>query len=92
MNSSASLIPTTRLQELPKLKAVGVTLQPERLLRLQSCSQTITMIAGCAYLTWNGEDYLLRAGQQMSLHWSKYPALISAVGAQALHFEIITEA
>jgi mannose-6-phosphate isomerase class I len=92
MNPTAALSHHIRLQNLPKLITTCVTLQTERLLRLQTCAQTITVTAGCAYISWNGEDYLLRAGQQMLLRGSKFPALISAAGEQPLHFEIITQA
>lgn len=90
MNPSAALSHHIRLQKMPKGITSCVTLQPERLLRLQSCNQTIIVTAGCAYLTWNGEDHLLRVGQQMHLRQSKFPALISAAGKQALGFEVIT--
>ncbi|MGO8949619.1 MAG: hypothetical protein ACLQUY_18605 [Ktedonobacterales bacterium] len=64
-------------------------IEPGELLRLHLHAQTIHVVSGCAWITWEGEDVLLMTGQEKEFGSSKYPALISAEQHSPLQIEIV---
>lgn len=64
-------------------------LEPGELLRLNLHAQTIRVVSGSAWITWEGKDVLLTTGQERQLRSSIYPALISAEQRIPLVIEIV---
>jgi hypothetical protein len=64
-------------------------LEPGELLRLNLHAQTIRVVSGCAWITWEGKDVLLTTGQEKQFRASNYPALISAEQRIPLLIEIV---
>ena len=70
-------------------KPTRTRLEPGELLSLQLHAQTVRVVSGCAWITWEGEDILLKTGQEKQFGSSKYPALISAEQGISLDIEIV---
>lgn len=63
--------------------------EPGELLSLHLQAQTVRVVSGCAWITWEGEDILLTTGQEKQFTSSNYPALISAEQKISLYLEIV---
>lgn len=57
--------------------------------RLNPLPAGICVIAGCAWVSWNGRDILLKQGECMHFSPSSYDPIISAIGAGTLTFEML---
>ena len=59
---------------------------------LKPQNQTIHIIKGSAWLSFQGKDHVLRAGDAFSLHKDPYVAVISALGNTPLVYELVQAA
>jgi hypothetical protein len=57
---------------------------------LSAVNQSVFVVSGCAWITVNGQDMVVSAGQRAALFPEAYPPVISAVGGGALVYEIVT--
>lgn len=51
-------------------------------------TQVVRIIRGNAWITLDGEDYVLKAGQEVMVPVQKAPAVISSPNSQPLVFEV----
>jgi hypothetical protein len=63
-------------------------LQGNDVFSLQGAMQTLYVVSGRAWITLDGEDIFLSAGQQMTLPRSKYAIVVSAFKRRELVCEI----
>jgi len=57
---------------------------------LPRIDQVIRVISGCAWITMNEEDIIVKSGERVTLYPGKYAPVISAVDNGQLVYEIIT--
>lgn len=57
---------------------------------LPRADQVVRVISGCAWVTLNQDDLIIRSGERMTLYPGKYAPVISALGDNQLVYEIIT--
>lgn len=57
--------------------------------KLESNAQTLHVVAGRAWLTYQGEDHVLRRGDAFSLKKRGSAAVISPIDEQPLVYEVI---
>jgi hypothetical protein len=83
--------PTARsrhfLHRAPRIETAILTFRTPLARSLPRKCTRIRVVAGTAYLTHEGEDILLTAGETLTLTSSPYQSLISAVGALPLVIE-----
>jgi quercetin dioxygenase-like cupin family protein len=51
-------------------------------------TQTVRVVQGNAWITLDGEDYLIKAGQEVMVQVQKAPAVISSPNDEPLIFEV----
>lgn len=62
--------------------------RPDEALSLGLRGQTLEVVAGCAWISWNGEDILLSAGARLTFGASFDHAVISAMRRSPVIFDI----
>jgi hypothetical protein len=70
------------------LHALRVALLYGEELSLPSASRQLQVLSGRAWVSFAGEDYILGSGECLDMIEGKDKAIISAVGGEALFFEI----
>jgi hypothetical protein len=68
-------------------RAFRIVLLPGELLRVPKARRSLRVISGAAWVSHNGRDYELGAGEALPLDRTRHEALISAEG-QPLFLEI----
>jgi|FLYN01.1.fsa_nt_gi hypothetical protein len=63
---------------------------PGAALHLQHGEQKISVIFGIAWISWQGQDFVVRQGESLSLRPDKYDAVISPLRGERLIFEVET--
>jgi DUF2917 family protein len=66
-----------------------ICLHDDEIFSLQGAMQTLYVVRGRAWITLDGRDIFLNAGQQMTLPRSKYVLVISAIKRHELVCEIM---
>lgn len=57
---------------------------------LPRVDQVVHVLSGCAWITMNGDDIIVKSGEKFTLYPGKYAPVVSAVGNRQLVYEIIT--
>jgi hypothetical protein len=70
------------------LAALRVALLYGEQLRLPDSSRELQVLSGRAWVSQDGEDYILGSGESLAVAPRKGGAIISALGGEALFFEI----
>jgi DUF2917 family protein len=65
-----------------------IRLQENEVFSLQGAMQTLYVVSGRAWITLDGNDVFLSAGQQMTLPRTKYAVVVSAIKRRELVCEI----
>ncbi len=55
---------------------------------LEHQTQVIQVLSGCAWVTLNGEDQVIRQGENLMIEHSREKIVISSLGSRPLVFEI----
>lgn len=55
---------------------------------LKGAAQTFWVTRGMAWVTFDGEDYVMRSGEMLRLPRTKHPIVVSNPGADELVFEV----
>jgi mannose-6-phosphate isomerase-like protein (cupin superfamily) len=50
-------------------------------------SQTLRIVSGTAWVTMDGEDFVLKAGEELKLSHGKHDAVVSPTGDEPLIYE-----
>lgn len=66
-----------------------IHLRDDEVFSLQGAMQTLYIVSGRAWITLDGKDIFLNAGQQITLPRSRYAVVISAIKHHELAFEIM---
>jgi quercetin dioxygenase-like cupin family protein len=85
VNNSAK---TWRGQFWETIKPEAVQVNPGDVHRLDNTAQTIRILSGSAWVTYDGKDIVLRKGRNMYLPATTFPALLSAFGNAPVSFEV----
>ncbi len=90
MNHSLSLIAPLPLEHCPlQVQLVQrLVLYPGELYRVPVRYQLLCVITGMAYVTQARRDRIVRSGQKMGLDSTADVALVSAIGDEAVIFEL----
>ena len=57
--------------------------------KLNRQSHSVRVISGCAWITVDDQDRILRKGEQTVLPASRFPVVISGLGKQSLFYEVL---
>jgi hypothetical protein len=66
----------------------SIQVNPGDVHRLDTTAQVVRVLAGSAWLTYNGQDMVLRKGRNIFLPATNLPSLMSAIGQSPVVFEI----
>jgi glyoxylate utilization-related uncharacterized protein len=66
-----------------------IRLREDEVFSLQGAMQTLYIVSGRAWVTLDGKDVFLNAGQQITLPRSKYAVVISAIKRREVVCEIM---
>lgn len=66
-----------------------IRLQDSEAYSLQGAMQTLYIVSGRAWVTLDGNDLFLSAGQQITLPRSRYAVVVSAIKRRELVFEVV---
>lgn len=77
--SGKSLQPVVGRRARQQARAVTFVVQPGEIVSLAQEGQQIWVQAGCAWLTMDGRDYLLNAGERLVLGEEREAVVVSAV-------------
>jgi mannose-6-phosphate isomerase-like protein (cupin superfamily) len=75
-------------RESERTSVLRVALLHGEMLRVPRSSDRLRILSGSAWVTFGGKDFLLESGEQLTLPKTRYGAVISAVGGDALLFEV----
>jgi glyoxylate utilization-related uncharacterized protein len=78
-------IPARRFVSLP----YQIRLRGDEIFSLEGAMQTFYVVSGRAWITLDGKDVFLNAGQTLTIPRSKYAVVISAAKRRELICEII---
>ncbi|HTX71248.1 MAG TPA: hypothetical protein VMC79_00345 [Rectinemataceae bacterium] len=67
--------------------SLRLALLHDEVLRLPPTSAELQVLSGRAWVSQNGEDYILDRGERLFLAASRQPAVISGLGDETLFFE-----
>jgi hypothetical protein len=73
------------------LKAGDNRLEPGEILSIARRGQTLRVVSGCAWITLDGQDLTLLAGQDMILEPGKDAAVVSALEEEPLVYRLYDE-
>jgi hypothetical protein len=59
-----------------------------QLMRIPQGYRQMQLLKGCAWVSYRGEDYLMRSGEQMTFDGDSQNATISPLGYDALSFQL----
>ena len=79
---------TWRGQLWETIKPEAIQVNPGDLHRLDNNAQTIRILSGSAWVTFDGKDIVLRKGRNIYLPVTAFPALLSAFGSAPVSFEV----
>jgi hypothetical protein len=51
--------------------------------------KTLRIEAGCAWISYDGKDYLIKAGETLTLPVSHYPAVISSADRRRVAYSVL---
>ncbi len=71
------------------LSQYEIRLRDDEVFSLQGAMQTLYVVSGRAWITLDGKDIFLSAGQRMTIPRSKYAVVISAMKRREVVCEII---
>jgi hypothetical protein len=66
-------------------------LEPGEILSIARRGQTLHVVSGCAWITFDGQDMTLLAGQEMVLEPGADAAVVSALESEPLVYRIYTK-
>lgn len=66
-----------------------ITLEQSEIHRLRAVPQRISVISGCAWVSWQGQDIILREGEKYLFSRGNDDPIISAVGGASLVFDLL---
>jgi hypothetical protein len=73
------------------MKSVNVSSQlvPGDVQSLMCQVQRIHVVSGQAWITVDGQDFVLKSGQELSIPKCHYPAVISSMGRRPLVYRVV---
>jgi hypothetical protein len=72
----------------PKAVTYNLTLSSHQVYRLPDFFSRVRVAAGCAWVTFAGDDIILREHQSLAFDLAKGPAVITALGQTPLVLEV----
>jgi quercetin dioxygenase-like cupin family protein len=79
---------TWRKQLWQTIRPDAIQVNPGDIHRLNNSAQTIRILSGSAWVTYDGKDIVLRKGRNIYLPVTTFPALLSAFGKAPVSFEV----
>lgn len=73
---------------LPAEPPTSIQLSGREVCNVPANGQTLRVASGCAWVSSNRENIVVRCGEIIQLHKGKHPAVISALGQQPLVCEL----
>jgi hypothetical protein len=70
------------------VKRDAICVNPGEVYRLTAAPQMIRILSGSAWITFNGQDMVLRKGRNVYLPTTENAGLVSAIGHAPVLFEI----
>ena len=65
-----------------------IQVNPGDVHRLDTAAQVVRIVSGSAWITYNGQDMVLRKGRNVYLPPTSMPSLMSAIGHNPVVFEV----